>query len=200
MGSGEVGTATFPSVRIDVSEGIDPADFAPLPTHDRVFVGGRTVWTGPFEPPVIVSQPNRWGVIEQGFPTVPCIVEADPVVTGHLGLPEDVRGFLDRAHRPIDPPRPDPPGSDLMRAAARFCSMASQLKGVGPAAQPFARTVPLIIPQDVGVVLAELEADGIIGARPLPEMAGGIALTVHPEHTDSDLRHVVMVLERALGR
>lgn len=185
---------------IDFSEGIDPQQFAPLPAHDRAFVGGRTVWTGPYRPPVVVCQPNRWGVVEDTFPSVPCVVEADPVVTGWLALPDDVVGFVDRAHRPISQPGRSPEGREAMRKASRLASMVAQLKGVGPLTRDFARTVPLITPVEAVQIIEFFDSCGIVGVRPLDGLAGGLAVTVRADHTEAELRSFAEALEQALGR
>lgn len=187
-------------MRVDVSEGIDPGDWAPSPTEDRVLVGGRTVWTGPFHPPVLVAQPNRWGVIEAYFPDVPCLVEADPAVTGHLPLPGDVVGFVDRSHRPLAEPPKDDTGRRLMKRAVGLGKSLGQIKGVKVAATPFARTLPLLTPSDAhGLIWACAEL-GLTGLRPLEGLAGGVALTVREEHGPPELDRVTEVIRTVVGR
>lgn len=185
---------------VDVSEGISPEKWAPLPGHDRVLVGGHTVWTGPFRAPVVVAQPNRWGVIEQDFPDVRCLVEADPPVTAHLPLPARVGGFLDRCHRPIDIPVEDEAGRRLMDQAARLARSLIQTRGVQVAATPFARTIPLLTPRTPADLIAECAEQGLVGIRPLSGLAGGVALSVRADHGPDHLDHVVSVIRNAVER
>lgn len=184
----------FPSVKVDLSEGTSPENWAPLPTEDRVLVGGHTVWTGPFRPPVVVAQPNRWGVVEAGFPTVACLVEADPLVTAHLPLPQQVVGFVDRSHRPIDDPRRREAGLRLMETAARLATSLTQIKGVKVAATPFARTVPLLVARDPVSLIRSCTQRGMVGMRALPGLGGGVALTVNEDHGPDELERILRVL------
>lgn len=187
-------------MKVDVSEGIDHENWAPLPGHDRVLVGGHTVWSGPFEPPVVTPQPNRWGVIDHDFPGVECLVEADPEVTGHLPLPGRVVGFVDRTHRPINAPCVHPEGRGLMEKAARLGKRLTQMRGVRLASSPFARTVPLVTPRDANELIRDCVARGVTGIRPLPGLAGGVALSVHQHHDPDQLDHIVAVLRAVVGR
>lgn len=184
---------------IDVSEGIDPSLWAPLPTNDRVLVGGRTVWTGPFSEPVVVAQPNRWGVIEAEFPDVRCLLEGDPPVTGHLPQPRKVMGYVDRSHQPIDPPQATAAGERLMATAESLAKSITQLGGVTVAATPFARTIPLMIPLEPSRLIATCREHGLLGIHPLPGMAGGIALAVTERHGPKELRTIVEVLASAVA-
>lgn len=184
---------------IDLSEGIDPSEWGPLPTNDRVQVGGTTVWTGPYDPPVLVAQPNRWGVVESQFPDVPCLVEIDPAVSGWLPMPEDVLGYVDRAHRRIEEPTAGAVGRRLMDDAEHLAKSLTQIRGVVVAARPFARTAPLITPLEAGLVVVRFQDHGLVGVRPLEQMAGAIALTVRDEHHPEDLRRVADVLAEILG-
>lgn len=187
-------------MRVDVSEGISPDEWAPLPGHDRVLVGGHTVWTGPFDPPVVVAQPNRWGVVERDFPAEMCLVEADPPVTAHLPLPARISGFLDRSHRQIDVPGQEAIGRGLMDQAARLAKSLTQTRGVQVAATPFARTVPLLTPRTPTELISECAEQGLMGVRALSGLAGGVALSVRPEHGPDHLDHVVAVIRAAVGR
>ena len=121
---------------VDISEGIDPHLWPDLPAHDRLVVGGHTFWVGPFQPPVIVAQPNRWGVVESCFPDVPCLVECDPEVIAELPLPAETVGFVDRAHRPIGPEDFGRSATELMRGAARLANRLTQIPGVVVFARP----------------------------------------------------------------
>lgn len=185
---------------VDVSEGISPDEWAPLPGHDRLLVGGHTVWTGPFPDPVVVAQPNRWGVIERDFPAVPCLVEADPPVTGHLPLPARVGGFLDRRHRPIDAPVAEETGRRLIDQAARLAKSLTQTRGIQVAATPFARTIPLLTPRTPADLITECAAQGLVGIRALPGLAGGVALSVRPDHRPDHLDQVVSVIRSVVER
>lgn len=138
-------------------------------------------------------------MIERAFPDLPCLVEADPSVTGHLPLPDEVVGFVDRTHRSIDRPRPDPAGRRLMETAARLAKSLQQIKGVEVAAMPFARTVPLLVPRDPIRLADECVDDGLVGLRPLPELGGGVALSVHEDHDAGRLQHIVTVLRERTG-
>lgn len=183
---------------MNVAEGAPPAEWASLPDGDRVLVGGHTVWTGPFRAPIVVAQPNRWGVIEDRFPDLPCVVESDPVVTGCLPLPAAVLGFVDRAHRPIDRPGCGH-GRSLMDAAASLAAALTQIKGVKVAATPFARTIPLLVPRHPQGLIEECARRGVVGIRPLPGLGGGIALSVRAEHGRAELERIRLVLETCLG-
>lgn len=185
-------------MRVDVSEGIDPEEWPPLPTDDRLMVGGRTLWTGPFRPPVVVAQPNRWGVIEVDFPAVPCLVEADPVVTGCLPLPDQVVGFVDRAHRPIPAPSDHETGRLLIDRAARLGKQLTQTRRVRLAAGPVARTLPLLTPRHPDDLIAACADRGVVGLRPLAGMAGGVALSVHVDHRPDQLGHLVTAFREAV--
>lgn len=185
-------------MRIDLAADIHESAWAPLPGHDRVMVGGRTMWIGPFDPPVLVAQPNRWGVIEGEFPPVPCLVEADPLVTGLLDLPEVVVGFVDRSHTPIDPPPATTLGKELMEAARILAKILTQIRGVVVAATPFARTVPVITPLEPSELIAACSVRGVVGIRPLAGMAGAVALTVGPDHGRVVLDRVAEVVAEAV--
>jgi hypothetical protein len=186
-------------VTIDVSEGAGPDTWAPLPTDDRVMVGGHTVWTGPFRTPVVVPQPNRWGVIESGFPDVPCVVEADPLVTAHLPLPGLVVGFVDRTHRAIDEPYRRDTGLRLMETAARLAKRLTQIKGVRVVATPFARTVPLLVGHDPLSLVRRCSERGLVGMRPLPAVGGGVALSVNEDHGPDELERIQGILGEELA-
>lgn len=186
----------LPPLTVDVSDDIDPELWAPLPRRDRLAVGGRTIWLGAASGEVVVvAQPNRWGVVEREFPDAPCLVEADPPVTGLLPLPGDVRGFVDRTHRPIPPPRVTDVGRRLLAGAARLGKMFQQIKGVTIAATPFARTVPIITPREPDDLVVACRDRGLTGLRPLGSMAGAVAITVKPEHDRIALERIVEVLE-----
>lgn len=187
-------------MKVDVSEGIPPERWANLPFDDRIMVGGHTVWTGPFRTPVLVAQPNRWGVVEAAFPGLPCVVEADVAVTGHLALPREVVGFVDRAHRPVAPPRESDSGRRLLGSAARVAKRLGQIREVKVAASPFARTIPLLTPRDTAALIRECEREGLVGLRDLPGLGGGIALSVREEHGPEALDRVVEVLARLILR
>lgn len=185
-------------MRIDLSEGIDPAEWGDVRSDDRVQVGGVTVWTGPFTTPVIVTQPNRWGVIEPRFPDVPCVVEVDPAVSGWLLMPADVVGYVDRAHRPVDAPQREASGKKLMERARRLAKIITQTRGVVVAATPFARTIPLLTPLDSQQLITGCKERGVVGMRPLSGMAGAVALTVREEHDEEHFRRVAEVLASVL--
>lgn len=194
MGARPGSQSPLPSVTIHLSEEPDPTHWETLPTGDRVVVGGRTVWTGPFETPVVVAQPNRWGVIESTFPEAPCMVEVDPAVSGWLAMPDDVVGYVDRLHRPVDRPQPTPLGRDLMTRAQRLAKALTQIRGVVVAASPFARTIPIITPMDPVKLVEACHGRDIAGIRPLRGIGGAVALTVRPEHRPEDLDTVATVL------
>lgn len=183
--------------RVNVGEGIDPGEWGPLPEDDRVLVGGHTVWSGPFHPPVVVPQPNRWGVIESRFPDVACLVEADAEVTGSLPLPRRVVGFVDRAHRPIERP-PTGTGAELIEKARRLAGALSQIKGVGVAARPFARTIPLLVPAEGTDLIGRCRQRGVEGMRLLPGIGGGVALSAREEHRKGDLEQIVDAVRAAV--
>lgn len=187
-------------MRIDVSEGVPPESWADLPTDDRIMVGGHTVWVGPFHTPVVVAQPNRWGVIEGSFPDLPCLVEADPPVTGHLPLPDEVVGFLDRAHRTVGPPDKSDSGRELLRRGARLAKRIAQIRGVRLAASPFARTIPLLTPRDPATLMSDCATDGLVGLRPLAGTGGGVALSVREEHGPDELDQIVAVFAHHILR
>lgn len=185
---------------IDLSEEIDPALWATLPDDDRVFVGGRTVWTGPFREPLVVAQPNRWGVIEEGFPDVACVVEVDAPVSGHLSMPARTVGFVDRAHRSVPPPERQPLGARLIAGAQTLSKAITQIRGVTVAAMPFARTIPLMTPREPADVIAECHRAGLVGIRRLPGLAGGVALTVTERLGPDDFGRIADVLAGVVGR
>lgn len=184
---------------LDVSEGIDPSRWAALPTDDRVLVGGRTVWTGPFRDPLVVCQPNRWGIIEASFPDVPCVIEVDPPVSGHLALPDRIVGFVDRSHAPIPPPAPDPLGTHLISGAQTLSKAVTQIRGITLAATPFARTIPLMTPRESHDVIAGCGDRGMEGVRPLPGLAGGVAITVTKRLAAADFETIVRVLKAVVA-
>ena len=184
---------------IDLSEATDPTRWKSLPTGDRVVVGGHTLWTGPFETPVVVAQPNRWGVIESSFPEVPCIVEVDRAVSGWLSMPDHVVGYVDRFHRPTDRPKPTQLGRDLMNRAQRLAKALTQIRGVAVAGSPFARTVPLITPMEPEKLVEACSGRHIVGIRSLPGMGGAVALTVRPEHRSEHLDTVATVLAEVIA-
>lgn len=184
-------------MRVDVSEGVDPALWPELPA-DRLVVGGHTFWTGPHRPPVIVSQPNRWGVIESRFPDILCLVECDPEVIAELPLPAEVVGFVDRAHRPLGTESFGRDGNTLVRAAGRLANRITQIPGVSVLARPFARSIPLITPREPTAVAKTFAEHGIHGLRPLSEVGGGIVLTVRTEHTSDDHDRIVGALLAAV--
>lgn len=184
---------------IDLSEETDPTRWESLPTGDRVVVGGHTVWTGPFQTPVVVAQPNRWGVIESSFPEAPCLVEVDPAVSGWLDMPDDVAGYVDRLHRPTDRPQPAPLGRALMNRAQRLAKTLTQIRGVVVAASPFARSVPLITPMDPERLLEACHDRDIVGIRRLRDMGGAVVLTVRPEHGPGELQTVATVFAEVIA-
>lgn len=183
---------------VDISEGIDPHLWPDLPAHDRLVVGGHTFWVGPFQPPVIVAQPNRWGVVESCFPDVPCLVECDPDVIAELPLPAETVGFVDRAHRPIGPEDFGRSATELMRGAARLANRLTQIPGVVVFARPFARSIPLVTPREASAIVARCAAAGIRGMRALAGVGGGIVVTVREEHTAGDHDRVVEALAEAV--
>jgi hypothetical protein len=187
-------------VTVDVSEGDDDRDWAPLPTHDRVLTGGRTVYLGVPDPPLLVTQPSRWGVVEESFPDVACLVECDPLVTAALPLPARVEGWVDRCHRPVEPPGRPRRAEELMGRAARFAGTLTQIRGVRVAATPFGRTIPILVQVEVGGLVAAAAREGVTGLRPLPGLGGGVALSVHPDHDEDALGRVRDVLAALLRR
>lgn len=194
MDVGDGRHTAVPSVSVDVAEYGDPSRWAALPTHDRVFSGDRTVYLEPFDTPLIVTQPNRWGVVESSFPDVPCVVECDPVVAAALPTPAVVEVWLDRCHRPIDPPGRRARAAEVIDRAARFAGTLGQIRGVSAAARPFARTIPLLVPVAIGALIDAAARAGVTGIRALGGLGGGIALSVSPDHTDDDLATVRRVL------
>lgn len=184
---------------IDLSGGSDPSSWALLPTHDRAMVGGTTVWLGGHTLPLVVPQPNRWGVIEQAFPDVPCVVEADPEVTPWMPLPPRIEGWLDRLHQPVDTPRRTQRGRQLMRRADRLGTRLSQIKGVSVVRRPFGRTLPLLTPLEPALLIAAAAGSGVVGIHPIPGLGGGVTITIGHEHTDNDLDRVVSVVSTAVA-
>lgn len=187
-------------MRVDLAEGVPPDRWTPLPSHDRVMVGGHTVWTGPFDAPVVVSQPNRWGVVEQQFPPVECVVEADPLITAHLPLPEVVEGFVDRTHRRIDPPPALTSGTRMMEEAQRLAKRLTQIRGLQVAATPFGRTVPFVSSVEAPAFIAAAAEEGLVGIRTLDGIGGGFALSVGPDHGSAETEHVFGVLRALMTR
>lgn len=187
-------------MRVDLAEGVPSDRWMPLPAHDRVMVGGHTVWTGPFESPVVVAQPNRWGIVEQEFPSVECLVEADPLVTGHLPLPAMVAGFVDRTHRPIAPPSALPEGKRMLEEGQRLAKRLDQIKGLRVAATPFGRTIPLVTPLEAETLIAAAAGEGLVGIRALDGLGGGFALSVGPAHGAAETDYVFGVLRALLSR
>lgn len=185
------------TVSIHVGEQIDPSRWSPLPVADRVLVGGTTAWLGPFDVPLKVAQPNRWGMAEPSFPAVPCVVESDPLVTGQLPLPADVVGWVDRAHRTIDPPTATSAGSALIAAAARLAKMLDQTKGVRLVGPPTARTVALTTPLEPADLIARC-IPLLTGIRRLEGMAGAVAVVVTPDHSRQDLETIADVVHQAV--
>ena len=184
--------------RVHVGEEIDPRDWAALPISDRLMVGGRTTWLQPRQSrPPVVPQPNRWGQVEETFPAVPCVVEADPLITGLLPLPADVVGWVDRMHRPLERPVPTGDGRRLLEAAGRLAKVIDQVAGIRLLAHPRGRTVAFITPMETMDVLARC-APVVAGMRPLAGLAGGLAVVVRPEHSDEDLTTVASQLREAL--
>lgn len=181
---------------VDVGEEIEPSRWLPLPGDDRLMVGGRTVWTGPYEVPVLVAQPNRWGQAEETFPDLPALVEVDPLVSGHLPMPHQVVGWVDRAHRPVAEPRKTPAGRQLISDTARLAKLLDQIAGVRLVAMPGARTVAFMTPSEPMDVVARCLDAGVIGLRTLDGLAGGIAVAVAPAHTRADLERIAEVLSR----
>lgn len=160
-------------------------------------VGGTTVWLGGHTLPLVIPQPNRWGLIEQTFPDVGCVVEADPEVTPWMPLPSRIEGWVDHRHHPIDPPRRTQRGRQLMLRAERLGTMLSQIKGVSVVRRPFGRTLPLMTPLEPARLIATAAADGIIGIHPIHGLGGGVIITIGHEHTDDDLSRVVSVVATA---
>jgi hypothetical protein len=185
-------------VKIDVSEGIDPDLWPDLPSDDRLVVGGHTFWIGPFRPPVVVAQPNRWGVVESRFPNVPCIVECDPAVIAELPLPDEVMRFVDRAHRPITAEDFGRSGAELMRSAARLANRLTQIPGVSIVARPFARSIPIITPREASWLAERCAEAGIVGLRPLRGIGGAVILSVGEDQTAEDHHRIVEALSQAI--
>ena len=185
---------------IDVGEDIEPSRWAPLPAHDRVLVGGRTVWIESPDIPAIVTQPNRWGVVEADFPAVPCIVECDPELIRELAHPDEVVAFVDRRHERLDPSTFGTHGKELMRQAERLAKRLVQVRGVKVLARPFGRTVPLLTRREGSELAQECAAAGLVGLRPLSEVGGAVALTVNHRHTLEDLDRIAEIFGRHAGR
>lgn len=182
---------------IDVSEEIEPELWPPLPTGDRLVVGGRTVWLGPFEYPLLVAQPNRWGLVEDSFPAVACRVEADPLVAGLLPHPAEVVAWVDRAHRPIPPPLATREGQRLIAAAGRLGKMIDLIKGVRLTAHPRGRTVAFTTPLEAADLITRC-GPALAGMRRLEGLAGGVAVVVRPDHSAQDLATITAVIRRAI--
>jgi hypothetical protein len=182
---------------IDVSEEIEATLWPPLPTGDRLVVGGRTVWLGPFDPPLLVAQPNRWGLVEDSFPRVACRVEADPVVAGLLPSPAEVVAWVDRAHRPIPPPVANSEGQRLIAAAGHLGKMIDLIKGVRLIAHPQGRTVAFTTPLEAADLITRCGPE-LTGMRRLDGLAGGVAVVVRPDHSARDLETIAAVIRRAI--
>lgn len=182
---------------IDVGEEIGPTLWPSLPTGDRLVVGGRTVWLGPFELPLLVAQPNRWGMVEDSFPEVACRVEVDPAVAGLLPHPAEVVAWVDRAHRPIPEPLASSEGRRLIAAAGRLGKMIDLIKGVRLIANPRGRTVAFTTPLEATDLIAGCGPE-LAGMRRLDGMAGGVAVVVRPDHSARDLETIAAVVRRAI--
>ena len=180
--------------RLDVGEAPDPTTWKGLPTEDRLLVGGRTVWLGPYAEPLIVCQPNRWGVVETEFPDIPCLVEIDPVVAGELPMPTEIVGWLDRAHEPLAAPVATATGREAMSRAARLANKLNSIRGVSVLTTGFARTIPLATGLEAAHLIEQSHQRGLQGIRPLPGTAGGFAITVDPLHSDPDLDFIESTL------
>ena len=182
---------------IDVGEEIEAARWPPLPTGDRLVVGGRTVWLEPFEIPLLVAQPNRWGLVEDSFPEVPCRVEADPVVVGLLPHPAEVVAWVDRAHRPIPQPVASSEGRRLIAAAGRLGKMIDLIKGVRLIADPRGRTVAFTTPLEATDLISAC-GNELAGIRRLDGIAGGVAVAVRPDHSARDLETIAAAVRIAI--
>lgn len=182
----------FPPVTFDVSEGVDPQLWAISPT--RYLIGGISVWKSEG----MVSQPNRWGVIQSEFPPNPCTVEIDPLVAAHLPLPSSVVGFVDRAHRALEPPVESEDGRRAIGLARKLAGRLEQLRGVGVAFRPFARTIPLITPVEADALIEHCARAGVTGIRGLAHLGGGVALSVQPSMDEGDLAEIATIIGSAL--
>lgn len=169
---------------VNFGEDLDDRDWAALPDDSRLLVGGRTVWTRPPASGVLVTQPNRWGLAEDRFPDVPCLVEIDPVVAGLLPRPATVQGWLDRRHRPIPPPQASSHARYLLELARRLGARLNQVKSVRILARPNARTVVFSTPAEPDDLIAAAHRAGIEGLRAITGMAGAVAAVMRPEQTD----------------
>ena len=185
---------TVSGAPLDLGEAPDPTPWKSLPTEDRLLVGGRTVWLGPHAEPLIVCQPNRWGVVETEFPGVPCLVEIDPVVAGGLPMPAEIEGWLDRAHVPVPAPIATEAGREAMSRAARLAKKLNSIRGVSVLTTGFARTIPLATALEAEDLISQSTTLGLSGIRPLPGTAGGFAITVDPLHSDPDLAFIESTL------
>lgn len=147
----------------------------------------------------IVAQPNRWGIVESQFPEGPCLVEADPEVTAHLPLPACVEGFLDRAHRPIPPPRARSEGRELIDKTVRLAKQLAQIPDVRLIDSSVARTIPFLTPLEAALVIEGCRGLGVVGMRVLEGMGGAVALTVHSDHSEPHLARIAAALGRVVG-
>ncbi|MGH8911181.1 MAG: hypothetical protein ACRDVD_01615 [Acidimicrobiia bacterium] len=185
--------------QIEVGEGIETSLWPPLPVKDRLLVGGTTVWLGPFDIPLLVAQPNRWGMVEEAFPAVACLVETDPLIAGLLPQPANVVGWVDRAHRPIEPPKATGEGQTTIDAAGRLAKMIDQIKGVRLIARPQGRTVVFTTPLEAPDLIAKCRPK-LAGLRQLDGLAGAVAVVVAPSHSAVDLVSIATILRRAVDR
>lgn len=176
-------------------EDIPAESWGPIPSDGRLIVGGRTVWTSTPPEPVLVTQPNRWGLAEPGFPAVPCLVEIDPVIAGALARPEKVVGWVDRRHQPVAAPTETHSARRLIGRAARLAKMLDQLKGVRVIAVPTARTVAFTTPIEATGLIAGCVAGGIEGLRSLAGIGGAVAAVVSPDHTDEDFHRLADLVQ-----
>ena len=185
--------------QIEVGEGIETSLWPPLPARDRLLVGGKTVWLGPFDIPLLVAQPNRWGMVEDSFPAVACLVETDPLIGGLVPQPAHVVGWVDRAHRAIERPKATPEGQATIDAAGRLAKMIDQIKGVRLVARPQGRTVALTTPLEARDLISRCRPE-LAGLRKLDGIAGAVAIAVAPGHSAEDLVSIATILRRAVDR
>lgn len=131
---------------------------------------------------------------------MPCVVEIDPVVSGELPMPAEVVAWVDRCHRSLETPVSSETGRYSIKQARRLANMLNSMNGISILAGGFARTIPLSTPLEASELIERAERRGLSGIRALPEIAGGIAITVDISHDHATLVAVAAALEDAVGK